>query len=185
MSTEPKTEDFFMPEDTDEEVDFGRTDIKPDLEKQIKGLETNIEPGRPRGLEWTLENRNSLDPGQQHSVHHITAQPDVNLTYSGLTIKLVANEAQGFGDACYINADGEAQLGDADAIATSKIVCMAAETIAANATGLYLLKGVARKDAWTWTVGSFVYLSLTGTTTNTMTQTAPSATDDCLVILGV
>jgi len=77
-------------------------------------------------------------------------------------------------------------LADADAIATSKVVGMCADaTISASATGDYLLYGVARDDTWTWTVGGFVYLSLTGTTTNTLTQVAPSATDDCIVIVGV
>ena len=54
----------------------------------------------------------------------------------------------------------------------------------ANATANYLLHGFARKDTWSWTVGSNIYLSTTGTTTNTMTQTAPSGTNQVIQILG-
>src|SRR3990167_5798500 len=111
MSTKPKTEDFFIPEDTDEEVDFGRIDIKPDLEKQIKGLEVGVELGRPRGLKWLLENRNSLDPGHEHTIDFtkvtLDSTPDVDHDYSGLSIQLTANENQAIGDVCYINSSGK------------------------------------------------------------------------------
>ena len=112
--------------------------------------------------------------------------PDSDETYSGTISQFTANENQAFGDVCYINGDGEMQLGDADAIATSKIVGMCADdTISADASGNYLLYGIARDDTWDWTVGGFIYLSTTGTTGNTLTQTAPSGTDDTIVIVGV
>lgn len=116
---------------------------------------------------------------------HVTAAPGSDHTVSGTTITLTANENQAIGDVCYINADGEAQLADADAIASSKVVAMATESITANNPGTYLLNGIARDDTWNWTVGDYVYLSTTGTTGNTLTQTAPSATDDCVVIVGI
>ena len=116
----------------------------------------------------------------------ITAAPASDHLTSGVTIQLVANEAQAIGDAVYINADGEAQLGDADAIASSKIVALCADaSIAGDATGNYLLHGIIRDDTWAWTVGGYVYLTVTGTTGNTLSQTAPSAEDDCIAILGV
>lgn len=123
-----------------------------------------------------LQNTNTL----------LTAAPSADHSVSGTTIQLVANENQAIGDVCYINADGQAQLADADAIATSVVQVMCADaTIAADATGTYLLMGVARDDTWAWTVGGLVYLSTTGTTGNTLTQTAPSGTDDCVVVVGV
>jgi hypothetical protein len=116
----------------------------------------------------------------------ITAAPASDHTTSGITIQLVANEAQAIGDAVYINADGEAQLGDADAIASSKIIALCADaSIAADATGNYLLHGIIRDDTWAWTVGGYVYLSTTGTTGNTLTQTAPSGENDVVITLGV
>lgn len=105
---------------------------------------------------------------------------------NGFITTLTANENQAFGDVCYIDSDGQAHLADADAIASGVVCVMCADaTISADASGNYLLHGIVRDDTWAWTVGGLVYLSLTGTTGNTLTQTAPSATDDCIVILGV
>lgn len=115
----------------------------------------------------------------------LTAAPGSNLTATGIKVTLTANEAQAFGDVCYINADGEAQLGDADAIATSNVVAMCLETVSANNPASYLLIGIARNDSWAWTVGGLIYLSTTGTTGNTLTQTAPSGAGDVVQVLGV
>ncbi len=106
---------------------------------------------------------------------------------SGFKLSLTAHDAQAFGDVCYLNSDGEAALGKADAIATSKIFLMCVDvSVSANATGTYLLPGgIARDDTWNWTVGGFIYLTITGTTTNTLSQTAPTATDNCVVIVGI
>lgn len=61
---------------------------------------------------------------------------------------------------------------------------MCTQTVTTGNPATYLLMGIARNDAWAWTVGERVYLSTTGTTGNTMTQTAPSGTDDCVVVIG-
>jgi hypothetical protein len=116
----------------------------------------------------------------------ITAVPGSDHGYSGYTITLNANEAQNFGDMCYINADGQAQLGDADAIATASCICMlVSASVAANANGLYMLLGIARDDTWNWTPGGLIYLTVTGTTGNTLSQTSPTGTDDVIQIIGV
>lgn len=116
----------------------------------------------------------------------LTAAPSVDHSASGITIALTANENQAFGDVCRINSDGEAQLVDADAIATSDAVVMCADaTISADASGNYLVMGIARDDTWAWTVGGKIYITVTGTTGNTLSQTAPSATDDVIQIAGV
>jgi len=62
---------------------------------------------------------------------------------------------------------------------------MCTETVTTGNPATYILFGVARNDTWAWTVGGYVYLSTTGTTGNTLTQTAPSGTDDCIVTVGV
>jgi hypothetical protein len=117
---------------------------------------------------------------------NLTAAPGSDHTASGVKIVLTANESQAIGDACYINSTGKAQLGDADAIATAGIVAMCADaTISSAASGNYLLIGVIRDDTWAWTVGGFIYLSTTGTTGNTLTQTQPSGANDIIQIIGV
>lgn len=108
-----------------------------------------------------------------------------DVTGSGVKITLTAAGNIAFGDICYIASSGKATLADADAIATSSAIVMALATISADASGQFLLLGVARNDAWNWTVGGLIYLSTTGTSTNTLTQTAPSGTDDVIQIVGV
>lgn len=106
-----------------------------------------------------------------------------DLDYSGITTGLTANENQGFGDAVFINATSEAQLGDASTIATAYCLGLCTGTVTTGNTGTYLLQGFARNDAWNWTPGEPIYLSLNGTTGNTLTQTAPSATGEMVQLL--
>ena len=108
-----------------------------------------------------------------------------DLDYSGQTATFLANENQGFGDAVFINATSEAQLGDASVIATASCIGLCIAAVTTGNTGTYLLQGFARNDTWNWTPGQPIYLSLTGTTTNTLTQTAPSATNEVVQILGM
>jgi len=128
------------------------------------------------GLSFTTTTLNSMV---------ITAAPSSNTTVSGEKITFTANENQAFGDVVYIGSDGDATLADADGIATAKVVAMCTATVTTGNSATYLLKGIARNDSWNWTVGGYVYLSTTGTTGNTLTQTAPSGTDDCVVIVGI
>jgi hypothetical protein len=107
-------------------------------------------------------------------------------TATGVKTTLVAAQAQAIGDACYIGSDGKAHLALADAIANANAIAMVADaTITGDVTGNYLLYGTVRDDSWSWTVGGFIYLSTTGTTGNTLTQTAPSGTNNVIQILGV
>lgn len=110
--------------------------------------------------------------------------PSLDLTANGEKIIRNANENQAFGDVCFYNSDGQCQIADADAIATAKVKLMAIATISANSDGYYLKTGVARNDTWNWTVGGDIYLTVTGTSGNTLSQTPPSGTDDCQVYLG-
>lgn len=120
------------------------------------------------------------------NLRKLKAEPPDDLKISGTIITLTANEDQTLGDACYINADGEAQIGDASIIATASAVVMCADdTIDADAPGNYILFGIVRQDEWNWTPGGLIYLTITGTTTNTLSQTPPSDTDEVIQILGV
>ena len=116
----------------------------------------------------------------------VTAALGSDHTVSGQVITLTAGANVAFGDFCYMKADGKMGLVDADAIATMSGVFMAAETIAADAAGLFLMPGgVARDDTWAWTVGGLIFATVTGTTGNTLSQTAPTGVDDVIQIVGV
>ncbi len=106
----------------------------------------------------------------------LAAAPGTDLTASGVKITLTANENQAFGDVCRIGSDGDATIANATAFSTASALFMCLGTVTTGNPGTYLALGVARNDAWAWTVGGFVYLSTTGTTGNTLTQTAPTGT---------
>jgi len=116
----------------------------------------------------------------------LTPSPTFDHKASGLIIPLTSAVAVNFGDVCYINSSGSTSLIDADAIGTmSGIVMCADESIAAAGSGNFLMYGVARNDAWAWTVGGLIFGTVTGTTGNTLSQTAPSGTGDVVQVLGV
>lgn len=100
----------------------------------------------------------------------------------GTTATLTAGEALVIGDVCYAKSDGKMWKADADAAATMPVVAMATGTIAADATGEFLLLGYIRDDTWNWTVGGLLYAH---TTPGNPTQTAPSGTGDQVQVLGV
>lgn len=101
-------------------------------------------------------------------------------------ITLTAGADLNFGDVGYIKSDGKVGLIDADAIASMSglVMCIDA-SIANNASGTFMFMGIARDDTWNWTVGGLIYGTVTGTTGNTLSQTAPTGTDDVVQILGV
>jgi hypothetical protein len=107
-------------------------------------------------------------------------------TASGITITLTAHDAQNFGDVCFINASREAAIADSSVIASSSALLMATATIAANAAGVYLVIGMASDASWAFSpVGSLLYLSITGTTGNTISTAAPTGANEVIQILGV
>lgn len=117
---------------------------------------------------------------------NIVSTPTADKESSGIICTFTAHESMAFGDVCYINTSGEAQLANADAVATSYAMCMCVSaTVSASATGIYMLYGFANNTDWAWTVGSPVFVSTTGTSTNTLTQTSPSGTDDVIQIMGI
>ncbi len=67
------------------------------------------------------------------------------------------------------------------------MVLLAAGAVSGSGSNTYLLPGGTLKLASSpsWTLGGVVYLSTTGTTTNTLTQTPPSSTNNAIQPLGV
>ncbi len=116
-----------------------------------------------------------------------TAIPGLDHSASGDIITLTAYAATGIGDVIYINSSAKAALCKADTITHSPYcfaICADA-TIAANASGSWLTKGSIRDDTWNWIVGGLIYVSLTGTTGNTLTQTAPTGVGNVVMPIGV
>jgi hypothetical protein len=102
----------------------------------------------------------------------------LDLNSKGLTIELTAGDTVAAGDICYINSSGDAKLVDADAASTCNgQLVMAQEAITATNAGTFFVYGVVEGFSGL-TPGTVYYASTAGTTGNTYTTTAPSATGD-------
>jgi hypothetical protein len=86
-----------------------------------------------------------------------------------------------------IDSSGHAHLAKADVIANASACLISAGAVSGSGSNTYLLPNGTCKLASSpsWTVGGLIYLSITGTTGNTLTQTAPSSTNNSIQILGV
>ena len=104
-------------------------------------------------------------------------------TASGDIFTSTAGENLVFGEVCYYKSDGKWWKTDADAVATSKgMMAMAIATIAADASGLFLGRGLARDDTWDWTTADELFLDTA--TAGGMTATAPSGDGDIVRLVG-
>ncbi len=99
-----------------------------------------------------------------------------NTSCSGLIIVLEAVTTTSIGDVGYLNSSGSFVLCKADAIADCPYCfCMCGQaSVSTSATGNFITTGIVRYDSWSWTIGGLIYVSTTGTTGNTLTQTPPS-----------
>ena len=94
----------------------------------------------------------------------------------------VAGEALAPGDIVYIASDGKWYKADASGATTAdSIIGYATETKALDEAIDVILRGIITDGSWTWTIGDALYLS---TTEGTLSQTAPTGTDEVVVILG-
>lgn len=116
-----------------------------------------------------------------------TAIPGADHSVSGSVITLTAGDACAIGDVVYLNSSGNTKLCKADAIATCPYVfaICADASISGSASGNFLTRGSIRDDTWTWTAGGLIYVSTTGTTGQTLTQTAPTEANNVVVPVGV
>lgn len=119
-------------------------------------------------------------------VHEVRfdAIPDTDHTANGPTTDSInAGASIATGQLCHLASDGEWALADADAATTTdKLLAIAlASGSDGNPMKVALPGSFVRDDTWTWTVGGAIYVS---TTAGAMTQTAPSATDDVIRVVG-
>ena len=123
------------------------------------------------------------------SFNNIISVPNSDFSVNGLQIYLTASGNTNFGDVGYINTFGGVSIANASTITNANVTVMCADSyISGNTSGNWLLLGIARKNSWNWTVGNnngIIYLSTSGTTTNTLTQTQPSETNQVIQVLGV
>ena len=119
---------------------------------------------------------------QNTDTNIILTEVPADVSASGIKTTFTAGENLAFGEVCYQKSDGKIWKADATTIATALVVVMALASISAEASGSFLLLRIVRDDNWSWTVGGNIYLH---TTAGEISQTAPSGTDEAIIILGV
>ena len=126
--------------------------------------------------------------GQQY---HMDASDDgiTDHSYAGMSATIRVGDGANVGAfdlVCISDVTNEVQVADADAIATSRVIGInpSNSAISDNSEGTILLHGFVRDDTWNWTTGATLYLG-TGGTGSTITATAPSGTNDCVVPIGI
>jgi len=106
--------------------------------------------------------------------------------YSGTIITLTVDSGVGntsFGQAYHVDTDGELVDADADGIATMPAIGLAVEV--GTGSKKILISGIIVETDWNWTIGGLIYVSTDPTTTEGLTQTAPSGSGDQVQIVGV
>ena len=114
--------------------------------------------------------------------------PASNSSVTGLVELDTANVNMGIGDVVFIGGTNSDRmvLCKADAIADCPYcIAICTGTVTAGNVGTYLTHGDIRYDSWTWTKGGLIYISTTGTTGNTLTQTAPLGANNVIMPIGV
>lgn len=160
-----------------------------DLRVATAGVGTNADSVPTLSSTSTLTNKTLTTPVVNGATLNgdlqYDATPNTDDTWNGPstnTFNAGATIAQW--EAVYLTSSSTWALTDADAAATAGtvMVALAAEAgTASNPLRVVLPGTFVRNDAWAWTVGGPIYLS---TTAGALTQTAPSATDDVVRIVG-
>lgn len=126
---------------------------------------------------------NSLDLRYQIKNYPEPSANMTSITYRGQTIDLVAGTTINSMYLAMPAATGRMQLADADSSSLVPAIAINPSTgnYTAGNTYPFLLEGIIRNSAWTWTPGKQLYLSAS----NQLTQTAPSTATHCVQVLGV
>ena len=184
--------DLIIGEDAQTAIDFGtenEIDFKINNAAELTLDASSLYPVTDVGLNLgSTAKRFQTLYGQQF---HMDASVDgiADNSYSGMSATLRVGDGAAVAAwdlVCISDVTNEVQVADADAVATSRVIGINPlnATIADNAEGVILFHGFVRNDAWGWTPGATLYLH-TGGTGSTISATAPSGTDDCVVPIGV
>jgi hypothetical protein len=85
-------------------------------------------------------------------------------------------------EAVYIGSSSTYLLADANGSGTYPAVGLAVAGYSSTNAAIVVCRGTVRNDAWNWTPGGNIYLSVTA---GALTQTAPSTTGDKVQVIGV
>lgn len=117
----------------------------------------------------------------RNKMFQISETMGTNQTASGIIYSHTAGQTFAFGETGVYTSSGTVWKADANNSSFFPADVIAIQAITAGNAGLFMKIGTIRDDSWNWTIGGLIYLSITA---GVMTQTQPSATDDCIQVLG-
>jgi hypothetical protein len=86
--------------------------------------------------------------------------PSTDNAYEGVIMNAVAGEAIGFGKVCYYKSDGKFYKAINSTTATAKgMLGVAGSSIASSSSGVFVLQGFVRDNAWAYTRGAELFIS--------------------------
>jgi len=86
-------------------------------------------------------------------------------------------------DTVYLNSDGKVYKSKADSSTTMPIKGIATATVSEDESGIFLIEGFIRQNAWNWTIGALLYAS--DTTAAAIIATAPDTSNDMVQRIGI
>ena len=125
-------------------------------------------------------------PGGAGSDNDITPEPGSDNGYEGFYGTMTAGETLAAGDLCYLSNDGKFYQTAADDEETlGGLLAICTEALDEDDTGVFVLHGFFRHDAWSWNVGATLYMSDTDgefseTAGSTSRIMGTAYSDDCI-----
>ena len=151
----------------------------------VDGLTEDTDPDID--ADWVHTNDASDSAPKKVKPRNLTKKIQLNAdlgtddTYEGITIVgKNAGETLTQWDAVYLKSDGKWWLASAEFGATNKAWGLAVTAGTANNPLTVLAYGIVRNDAWAWTVGGEIYLSVDGA----LSHTTMSASGDIVQQVG-
>jgi hypothetical protein len=133
----------------------------------------------------TLTNK-TIGNGTTTAQIHLPMTGATDATASGLMVGVTCGTTLAVGDAVYLASTGKVLLAKNDVAGKSAIGIMAESCVDTNTNKKMMTRGTIRQDTWNWaTPGALVYISVTGTTGNTLTTTAPSDSNNIIQQVGI
>lgn len=162
----------------------GADDVEAAHMNAVQSAIVNIETAlgtNPEGNSTDVAERlDALESGVS-SIALPSGEPATDDTgYGIIETVTVDTNAVGAGAVLCLASDGNYDEADADAIATMKGLVLALES--GTGSKKVLRYGKFRHDAWAWTAGDIVYVSVTQ---GTLSATPPNGADDVIKAVGV
>ena len=117
-------------------------------------------------------------------ITHSTSDGESTGEYVTMTVDSGQTETS-FGQAYHIDTDGELIAADADVASAASMPVYCLALVSGTGSKNCLVKGTITETDWNWTVGGYIYASDDPTTTEGLTQTAPSTAGDQVQVLGL